>query len=121
MGRLNRGAGSPAPTKIIFSSAARARCPRAVEPGFESLRSEGWDRALLGNSGNEFCYVAEEWELRGQVREAGNVRCQVRPDVDVAENVCAARTPAAFVVVGEKLGLVGGDIDADGTVTLASL
>src|ERR1700719_913374 len=118
MGRLNRGAGSAAPRKIIFSSAARAS---AVEPGFESLRSEGWDRALLGNSGNEFCYVAEEWELRGQVREAGKVRCQARPDVDVAENVCAARTPAAFVVVGEKLGLVGGDIDADGTVTLASL
>ena len=73
------------------------------------------------DSGYEFCYVSEEWELRGQVDEAGGVGGETGPEIDVAEGVGAARTNSAFVVVGEKFGFVGGDVDANGTVALASL
>ncbi len=59
--------------------------------------------------------------MRGQVGEAGCVRCQARPQVDVAESVGLARAHAALVVVGKKFGFICGHVDADRTLGLASL
>ena len=49
------------------------------------------------------------------------MRREARPEIDVAERVGAARACAAFVVMGEELGFVGGYVDADRTFGLASL
>src|ERR1700731_2326386 len=93
----------------------------AVEPGSECFGCEGRNAALLGNACNQLCDVAQERQLRGQIDEAGNVRGEARPQVDVPEGIGAARAEAAFIVMREEFGFVGRDIDADRTVALASL
>ena len=59
--------------------------------------------------------------MRGQIGEAGGVRSEVRPPVDVAEGVGAAREWTAFIIMGEELGFVGGYVDAYGAFSFASL
>ena len=58
--------------------------------------------------------------MRGQIDQAGRMRCDPRPQVDVAEGVGAARTHAAFVVVRQELGFVRGHVDADRAIAFAS-
>src|ERR1700686_5057511 len=93
----------------------------AVEPCLESFGSEGGNAALLGNACNQFRDIAQERQLRGQIDEAGNVRGEARPQVDIAESVGAVRADAAFIIMREEFGFVGRDVDADRTIALASL
>ena len=93
----------------------------AAEPLLEGFGSEDRDRALVGNSGDQFRDVAEERQLGGKIHEAGSVRREARPEIDVAEGIGAARADAAFIIMREELGLVGGDVHVDGAIALASL
>src|SRR5581483_105895 len=45
---------------------------------------------------------------------------QLRPNIDVAESVGAKRARSMIVIVGEKFGLVGGNINPDGAIALAA-
>ena len=58
--------------------------------------------------------------MRGQIHQAGHIRGQPRPNIDVAECIRTPRAQAAFVVMRQELSLVGGYIDAHGTVTFAT-
>jgi hypothetical protein len=82
--------------------------PVASEPACEGLRSEGRDGALFRNAGDQFRDVAQERKLSGQVDQAGSIRGESGPQIDVAEGVVVNGTQAALVVVGEKLGFVRG-------------
>ena len=74
----------------------------------------------MGNSGYCFRDVAQERKLGGQVDQARRVRCEARPQVDVAESVGAARAHAALIIMRQKFGFVGGDVNADRAIALAS-
>ncbi len=102
------------------ASAATRVFMRAVEPGFEGFGGEGWDGALGRDAGEQLCDVAKEGELRREIHEAGSVRCGAGPEVDVAEGVGAAGADAAFIIMREEFGFVGGDVDADGAIAFAS-
>src|SRR5579862_135573 len=75
----------------------------------------------MGNSGDYFREVAQERQLRGQINQAGGVGGEASPYVDVAEGVGAAGARAALIIMREEFGFVGGDVDADWAVALASL
>src|SRR5438105_2627498 len=48
------------------------------------------------------------------------MRSNARPQIDVAEGVRTARTHPAFIIVGKKLSLVGGNVHAHGAIALAA-
>jgi len=91
-----------------------------MEPTLESLRGEGWDGALGGDSGYQLCQVAQAWKLRGKVHQAGDVRGDARPEIDVAEGVSADRPDTSFVVMREEFSFIGGEVDADRTIAFAA-
>ena len=73
-----------------------------------------------GIPSDELRDVTNEGQLRGEIHEARSVRCEARPEIDVAEGVGIQRAHAAFVIVREKFGFVGGDVDADGAIAFAA-
>src|SRR4029077_3503460 len=69
----------------------------------------------------QFGDVTQKWQLSGQIDQTGSSRGQRRPYINVRERVGTARTQASLVVVGEKLGLVSGDVHSDRTIALTPL
>ena len=63
--------------------------------------------------------AAEDGVCAESVSEGRDVRGDAGPDVDAAEGVVGERAQAAFVVVGEEFGLIGGHVDGDGALGLA--
>src|SRR5579863_5556422 len=92
-----------------------------MEPLFEGFGGEGRDGALRWHACEFPGDVAEERELRREIHEPGNIRGEPRQKADVAEGIGVQWTETAFVIMREKLGLVGGNVDADGTIALAPL
>src|SRR6266852_442236 len=48
------------------------------------------------------------------------MRSHARPQIDVAERVRTSRTHPAFIIVGKKLSLVGGNIHSHRAIALAA-
>src|SRR5581483_3232755 len=93
----------------------------ALEPAAKRLRRKGGDAAVERQSRNQLGNIARHRQLRREINQAGSDGGQPRPDVDIRKRVCAAGTPTSFVVVGEELGLIGGDIDTDRAIALTAL
>ena len=91
----------------------------AAKPALEGPRREWRDAALLRNAGDGLGYVAQERQLRGHVHQTRSIRGETRPEIDVAEGVMVQRAQAALVIVREKLGFIGGEIDRHRAIRLA--
>src|SRR5438309_4695560 len=91
----------------------------AAEPALERPRREWRDAALLRDAGDGLGYVAQERRLRGHVDQTRSIRGEARPEIDVAEGVMVQRAQAALVIVREKLGFIGGEIDRHRAIRLA--
>ncbi len=97
-----------------------SRGPR-MEPGQEGLRRERGDRALGRDPHQRLGQCRQTRELGHEVREPGREARETRPLVDEPEGVRGPWPQAAFPVVREEFGLVGGDVDVHGAVPLAAL
>ena len=93
---------------------------RLAEPLLKGLRRKARNACAAAEFRRRLCDVAQERKLRGQIDQAGRIRREARPQVDVAKSVGAARAHAVFVIMREKFGFVGGDVDADGAIALAA-
>ena len=77
---------------------------------------EAWEGALRVDVEDRLDEVADDGGVVEGVDERGREGGDVGPEVDAAEGVVGERAVAAFVVVGEELGLVGGHVDGDGAL-----
>ena len=63
----------------------------------------------------------ENWRAREEIGEARSERSDARCAVDEAESIGVQRARAAFVIMREEFGAIGGDVDVSGTFGFASL
>ena len=106
-------------------TSGRYGAPFELWPPFvlEAAGREAGQRALLGDAEDGLDGVRDSWRGERKVREARsearNQRREVREAIHEAEGVVLGLAEAVAVVVGEKFGLIGGDVDVDGALALA--
>src|ERR1700733_1325692 len=91
-----------------------------MKPLLESFGGEGGDAALGRDVSDKLHDVANEWQLRREIHQARSIRCEPRPEIDIAEGVGIQRAHAALIVVRKKFCFVCGDVDAYGAIALAA-
>ena len=91
----------------------------------EAARREPRETTLGCDSQSGFESVADAGELQRKIgearRDAGNDGGEMRPMIHESEGVIAQGMAVVLVVVGEEFGLIGGDVDIDGTLGFAGL
>src|ERR1700676_678652 len=91
------------------------------EPLTKRLRGESRNAASLRNTRDYLSDIPQERQLRSQIDQPGCSRSQPRPEVNIPEGVCTERTAPSFVVMGEELRFIGGNIHPDRAIAFASL
>src|SRR5207248_2621071 len=92
----------------------------AEGPVLEGLWSEGRDVTFLGVSRREFRERIQARRLGEEVGRRGHAGGGAGPPVNQAGGVSVARAQAAFVIMREKFGLVGGHVHLHWAVVLAA-
>src|SRR5579859_1804211 len=101
----------------------RSQVSRAalVEPVLEGLRGKDGKPPLWSHAYYELCQIAKQWCMRKKIYYSGHVGGKPGPPVEQTHRVGAHWAKPAFVIMGEKLCLVGRHIDVYRAVSLTTL